>query len=79
MQKDTENLRKKHIAHGDESGAHVSRGSGPANRSIGSSQPPFKRQSQAFEAAFEDPLQASREKPASANSLRTEFFDLSPR
>ena len=66
-------------AQSDETDAQISRGSGSAIRSVGSSQPPFKRQSQAFPAAFEDSLQTSSKKPASANTRGTEFFELSPR
>ena len=50
----------------------------PAIRQVDSSQPHFKRPSEAFPAAFEDPLQSSKEIAASANTRVTEFFDLTP-
>ena len=64
--------------YGDEPEASFSNEDGPAIRTVGSSQPLFKRPSTAFSAAFEDPAQASDMSPAPATTLRTEFFELSP-
>ena len=61
-------------AHCDECETDFARRSGSAIRYVGRSKPPIQRPSVAFPAAYEDPLLV----PILANTLPTEFFELSP-